>query len=96
MVLEIADIRTRPDEADDFAVTCAKALRHIRSSQGCRSVRLTRGVETPHRFVLLVEWETLNDHTEGFRNSPAFASWREEIGGYLAEPPNVEHVEIVD
>jgi quinol monooxygenase YgiN len=50
-----------------------------------------RGVENPRRFVLLVEWERLEDHLDGFRGSPAFRSWRAAVGPHLAADPRVEH-----
>lgn len=51
---------------------------------------MTHGVETPTRFVLLVEWDSIADH-EGFRNSERFAIWRGGIGPHFANPPHVEH-----
>ncbi|HEY0640595.1 MAG TPA: antibiotic biosynthesis monooxygenase [Pseudonocardiaceae bacterium] len=91
MVLEIADFLIREGVEDDFAAAYADAVRFITSSPGCLSARLVRGVENPRRFVLLVEWETLEAHTEGFRGSAAFIGWRAAVGGFFAEPPTVEH-----
>jgi quinol monooxygenase YgiN len=54
-------------------------------------VRMTRGMESPSRFVLLVEWESVAAH-EGFRGSDGFDRWRAAIGPFLAGPPVVEHV----
>jgi heme-degrading monooxygenase HmoA len=54
-------------------------------------MRMTRGVESPSRFVLLVEWDNITDHTEGFRGSTPFRSWREQLGPFFAEAPRVEH-----
>ena len=91
MVLEIAEIHVVDGAGAGFVEAYRRAVRHLLASPGCRSARLTRGVETPTRFVLLVEWDTLEDHTDGFRTSPAFAAWRAELGPFFAAPPQVEH-----
>ena len=48
-------------------------------------------METPDRYLLLVEWETLEDHMVGFRGSEAFVEWRSLIGPYFESPPVVDH-----
>ena len=52
---------------------------------------MRRGIESPDRFVLLIQWETLEDHTVAFRGGPLFAEWRAIVGPYFAAPPAVEH-----
>lgn len=91
MVLEIADFLVRDGDEDAFALAYRDAVKFITSSSGCHGARLVRGIENPRRFVLLVEWARLEDHTEGFRGSPAFQRWRDAVGRYFAEPPRVEH-----
>lgn len=91
MVLEIAEFTIRPGEEESFATAYERVARLIRESPGCLSMRMTRGVESPGRFVLLVEWETITHHTEGFRESASFQAWRQELSGYFAEAPRVEH-----
>lgn len=91
MVLEIAEIHVSPGAEEAFQAAYGRAARYVRDSPGCLSVRMTRGIETPTRFVLLVEWETLADHTEGFRGSAGFATWRDELGPHFAHAPEVQH-----
>lgn len=91
MVLEIAQIDVRPGDEDAFAKAYARARLLVTDSPGCLSVRMTRGVESPSRFTLLVEWESLEAHTDGFRGSDRFPQWRALIGPYFAAPPHVEH-----
>jgi heme-degrading monooxygenase HmoA len=91
MVLEIAIIQVRPGEEDAFATAYGKARPLVAETPGCRTVRMTRGIESPSRFVLLVEWDTIEAHTVNFRESDRFPRWRELIGPYFAEPPQVEH-----
>jgi heme-degrading monooxygenase HmoA len=67
----------------------------LRGSDGLLSLRMTHGVETPTRFTLLVEWESLEAH-QAFRDSDRFTAWRAGIGPHLAQPPQVEHFTDVD
>jgi heme-degrading monooxygenase HmoA len=96
MVIERAQIDVKPGEEEAFAAALREAREVVASSPGFRSVTLGRGIEQPSRFLLLVEWETLEDHTVGFRESDRFTRWRELIGPYFAAAPDVEHYEPVD
>ena len=90
MVLEVAlfDITTGSEDA--FAGAYAQARELVAQSPGCRSLRMTRGVETPTRFILLIEWDSIELH-EDFRSSERFPQWRALIGPHFAAPPLVEH-----
>jgi heme-degrading monooxygenase HmoA len=59
------------------------------------SHQLQRGIETDGRYLLLVEWQTVEHHTVGFRQSLQFQRWRELLGPFFASPPAVEHYELV-
>ena len=52
---------------------------------------MMRGIESPSQYILLVEWETIDDHMEGFRNSEAFAKWRSGLQPFFAHAPELEH-----
>jgi heme-degrading monooxygenase HmoA len=93
MVLEHAVITIRPGSADGFEAALTEARAVISASPGFRSLALHRGVEEPDRYVLLVEWETLDDHLVGFRQSEAFTAWRALIGPYFEGQPVVDHLE---
>ena len=67
------------------------AVDTLASTPGCLSVRLTHGIETPTRYVLIVEWESVAAHEENFRATDRFAHWRAAIGPFFAHPPHVEH-----
>ena len=90
-VLEVADIEVRPGAEDDFAAAYRSVREVLAGTPGCRSVRMTRGVETPSRFVLLVEWESVAAHEDNFRASDRYTTWRAAIGPFFAQPPRVEH-----
>ena len=90
MVLEVALIDVQPGSESAFEAGYREAADLVASTPGCRSMRMTRGIETPTRFVLLVEWDSVQAH-EDFRSSDRFARWRELIGPHFAGPPHVEH-----
>ena len=91
MVLEVADFAVLPGQEDEFAAAVAKGLPFVADTPGFRSARLARGVESTSRFVLLIEWDSLEAHTVGFRESVNFTRWRNEVGPYFDGPPRVEH-----
>ncbi len=89
MVLEVAIIDVT--DADDFRTAFLGARDGLLSTPGCRSVRMTEGIETPTRFVLMVEWDSIDAHEQNFRATERFTTWRAAIGPYFANPPQVEH-----
>ncbi|GIF49894.1 heme-degrading monooxygenase HmoA [Asanoa ferruginea] len=91
MILEVALIDIRPGEEEAFTAAYRTAHTLVRGTPGFRSIRMTRGVESPSRFVLLVEWDTVEAHLENFRETDRFTQWRGHIGPYFASPPVVEH-----
>ncbi len=91
MVLEIARIDVRPGEEDQFIAAYRRVRHEVASAPGCRAVRLTRGVESPSRFFLLVEWDSVAAHQDNFRATDRFRRWRASIGPHFAAPPDVEH-----
>ncbi|MDT0203522.1 antibiotic biosynthesis monooxygenase [Nocardioides sp. AE5] len=95
MILEHALLPVVPGREDEFERAFAEARRIITGMKGCRSVALRRCVETPNRYLLLVEWETLADHTEGFRGSAAYDEWRALLHHFYEPFPVVEHFVVV-
>ena len=91
MVLEVALIDIVPGQEDAFAAAYRLGHPILAGTPGCRSVRMTRGIESPSRFVLLVEWDSVEAHEENFRGTERFARWRGLIGPFFAGPPLVEH-----
>jgi heme-degrading monooxygenase HmoA len=96
MVLEVADIAVTPGSEQDFLAAFHGAKGELASTPGCRSVRMTRGIESPSRFVLLVEWDRIESHLQDFRATDRFTRWRTAIGPFFARPPYVEHVADVE
>jgi heme-degrading monooxygenase HmoA len=90
MVLEVAQFDVQPGAEAAFEAGYRGVVGALLESGGLLSIRMTRGVETPTRFLLLAEWESLEAH-QAFRDSDRFAIWRGGIGQYFAQPPHVEH-----
>ena len=92
MILEIADIQISPGQNQAFEAAIAHGVETVASrAKGFRSATVHSGIESPERYVLQILWETLEDHTVGFRQGPLFAEWRAIVGPFFAVPPVVEH-----
>lgn len=94
MTLEIAIFDITEGREDAFIESFHAARHLVADSDGCHALRMTRGVETPSRFVLLVEWDSVDAH-QAFRDSDRFGRWRGHVGPHFAGPPVVEHFEDV-
>ena len=95
MIVEIADFKVRPEQRAEFLQAITGAAQSILAkSEGYLGHRILACQESPGRVVLTVEWNTLEDHTVGFRQSSAFTEWRGVIGPYFLEPPHVEHFDV--
>jgi heme-degrading monooxygenase HmoA len=92
MILELADLRIQPGKQAEFDAAIVKGVESVISkAKGFRGYKVNKGVESPERYVLMIFWETLENHTVDFRGSPAFQAWRAIVGPYFAAPPAVEH-----
>lgn len=92
MIREMAHITVRPGAQAAFEAAVEKARPLFESARGCRHVTLLHQIEDPHEYVLMVHWDTLEDHTVHFRESDAFPAWRALVGEHFAKPPHVVHV----
>ena len=93
MILEVAHLDVIPGKEDEFLEAFSTAKNIISSMQGYRKHELKRCVEKPGRFLLLVEWDTLEDHTEGFRQSREYQDWKRLLHHFYNPFPEVEHYE---
>ncbi len=91
MVLERALITVSPGQAAAFEQAFATARAQLEGSPGFRGGTLSRGIESRSTYLLLVEWETLEDHTEGFRGSADYERWRELLHHFYDPFPVVQH-----
>ena len=92
MILEIAEIRIAPGQQAAFDEAIQRGLTTVASqAKGFRGWKVNKGIESPERYVLHIFWDTLEDHTVGFRGGPLFSQWRAIVGPFFAAPPVVEH-----
>ena len=95
MITEHALLPVVPGDEAEFVEAMDRAKAIIASSPGFISLRVARCLERPSCFLLLVEWETLEAHTDGFRNSDAYQEWRALLHHFYDPFPVVEHFETV-
>ena len=85
----------RPGATDEFEAAFRDATAIISSMPGFVSLELQQCVERSDRYVLLVRWERLEDHTVGFRQSPEYQRWKDLLHHFYDPFPTVEHFEEV-
>lgn len=95
MIYEVANILVRGGMGLQFEQSFSQALPLFERAAGCKSARLERSVEDPDRYLIVIGWQTLDDHVVRFRTSADYALWRELVGDFFAVPPVVDHTEVV-
>ncbi|ELH0897004.1 antibiotic biosynthesis monooxygenase [Vibrio fluvialis] len=95
MILEVAILDVKPEQEAQFEQSFAKAQQIIVSMAGYVSHQLQRCLENPSRYILLVNWQTLEAHTEGFRQSAEYQQWRALLHHFYDPFPTVEHYQRV-
>ena len=91
MILEVAILDVCSGSEPLFEAAFAEAHPLIASVPGYLGHELQRCLENPRRYILLVRWQRLEDHTEGFRNSPQYQRWKELLHHFYDPFPTVEH-----
>jgi heme-degrading monooxygenase HmoA len=95
MILEVAILDIKPDRAAEFEAAFKTASPIISAMPGYISHEIQRCIETPNRYILLVRWQSLADHTVGFRQSPDYQKWRSLLHHFYDPFPTVEHYEVI-
>ena len=92
MILEVADIRIAPGQQAAFDEAVQFGLSTVFSrAKGFQGWKVNKSIESPERYLLMLFWDTLEDHTVAFRGGPLFTEWRAFVGPFFASPPVVEH-----
>jgi heme-degrading monooxygenase HmoA len=91
MVIESARIRVVPGREAEFVGVIESVSALFQGAAGFEGASIHRCIEEPSLFELRVRWSRIEDHMEGFRGSEAFAAWRDAVGPYFAEAPEVIH-----
>lgn len=96
MIYEVADFRIHPGQQAAFDEAVVRGVSTvIARADGFRGYAVIKGIETPERYVLQIQWDSVEAHTVGFRESPLFAEWRAIVGPFFAQPPVVEHFAVL-
>jgi heme-degrading monooxygenase HmoA len=93
VILERALFAIKPGQGKQFEAAYAKARVFIEAAQGCAKAEMRAGIDNPDNYLLLVWWDSVDDHMKGFRESAAFQEWRALLGPFFASPPAMEHYE---
>jgi len=96
MIVEHALLPVKPGEEAAFEAAFVQAKPIIAAMPGFRGLILSRCVERPNTYLLLAEWNRLEDHTVGFRNSPEYQRWRRLLHHFYEPFPTVEHYIHID
>ena len=94
MILELATIDIKPGTSTEFETALEKAQSVISQSKGYIGHQFQKCLEQDNSYVLLIRWQTLEDHTKGFRESALFTAWRALIGQFFETPPFVQHYQL--
>ena len=95
MILETAVLQIIPNQQAAFETAFAQAQTIIAGMKGYQSHELQKCIEIENQYILLVRWETLEDHTEGFRGSDEYQEWKALLHHFYDPFPTVEHYEPV-
>ena len=95
MILEAAFLYVKPELATQCEANFAKSSQYISSIYGYLGHRLEKCLEVENKYLLLADWNTLEDHTIGFRTSEAYLEWKKILHHYYEPFPIVEHFETV-
>ena len=95
MILEVALLDVKPGQEPAFEAAFAEAASIIAAMPGYLGHELQRCLERANRYALLVRWQRLEDHTEGFRKSPEYQRWKALLHHFYDPFPTVEHYELV-
>lgn len=91
MILEVAILDLIPGQETAFEAAFQRAAPILARMRGYQSHQIRRSVERSGRYILLVEWATLEDHTVGFRGAPAYQEWKSLLHHFYDPFPEVEH-----
>ena len=91
MILETAVLQIKSGQTRAFEAAFQEASKIISSMPGYLRHDLKHCLEDDHRYLLLVEWETLEAHTVGFRGSAAYQTWKALLHHFYEPFPTVEH-----
>jgi heme-degrading monooxygenase HmoA len=96
VIVEHAVLPVRPGREAEFEAAFSEAQSIVAGMPGFGSLTLSRCIEAPSTYLLLIEWERLEDHTVGFRGSAGYQEWRQLLHHFYDPFPTVEHFQTVE
>lgn len=91
MILEVAMLEVLPQQTNEFEAAFAQAQQIISNMEGYVSHQLQQCIEQPNKYLLMVNWQTLEHHTQGFRQSAEYQQWKALLHHFYDPFPTVEH-----
>lgn len=91
MIIEHVHLQIKPEQSQAFEQAFQKATAFISASKGFNEVQLIKNIADEHRYILLVFWDRLEDHTEGFRQSEEYQQWKALLHPFYDPMPQVEY-----
>ena len=95
MILEVAILNIKPGMSQQFEIAFGEAEQIIASMKGYISHNLQKCLEQENQYLLLVNWQTIEDHTVGFRQSAEYQTWKKLLHHFYTTFPTVEHYQTV-
>jgi heme-degrading monooxygenase HmoA len=95
MILEVAILKIKPGMNQQFEVAFTEAAQIIASMKGYISHDLQKCLEIENQYLLLVNWQTIDDHTIGFRQSSEYQNWKKLLHHFYDPFPTVEHYQTI-
>jgi len=96
MILEVARLDIISGQERNFQADFSTAQSILAAMKGYIGHELQQCIENPSRYILMVRWETLEDHTKGFRHSPEYQEWKKLLHRYYDPFPEVEHYQSIE
>lgn len=91
MVIEHVYLSIKPQQSEAFEHAFQQAQQIIAPMQGLNTIQLMKNSHDPHRYILMISWERIEDHTEGFRQSEAYLQWKALLHDFYDPFPTVEY-----
>lgn len=91
MIIEHVHLTIKALQNQEFEAAFDQAKQYIAAMSGFRAVQLIKNIHDEHAYILMVIWDRLEDHTEGFRQSPEYIQWRALLHPFYNPMPTVEY-----
>ena len=93
MIIEHVHLTIKPEQSQAFELAFKQAQQIIYPMQGLNAVQLIKNIDNQHRYILMIFWDKLEDHTKGFRKSEAYLDWKALLHHFYDPMPTVEYYE---